>query len=87
MTLRTLIKSYPEITQNSVTYRHGATGIKYKRKGFDIKLKDETIAIVEPCYYSNGDKWFVSSKGVLKRYYKNRANIYKDIFEHLKNQK
>lgn len=40
-------------------------GIKIRRKGYDLCRKTGDIIIsFEPCYYSNGDKWFLRNTGI-----------------------
>lgn len=83
MTFKELQNLHPDLSILKIQYKHGATGYKIKREGIDIMVKDFCIISIEPCEYSNGDKWFVRYSqnrfDGLKTYYKRITSLYRDL--------
>lgn len=75
-----------------ITFKHGATGIKDKRKGYEFLFIDKIShsrweITIEPKRYSNGDKWFVY--GSYPRYFCNGTFYAKNlsqVFRKLQNK-
>ncbi len=74
-----------------ITFKHGASGQKLKRKGYEVTFKNNTTGAtsfyftIEPVQYSNGDKWFVYGSfvkyflNVNTFYAKNLTQVYKEL--------
>lgn len=66
-----------------IRFKHAATGVYDKRKGYSFVSNHTNLEILEvqPVNYSNGDKWLISGNAITSTvaYAKNIADLYRKL--------